>query len=223
MLLAEIHPPQSPSSRGRGLKLIFTHLWTVRLTSPSSRGRGLKCNLYDTSELVDESRPLHEGVDWNSFIADIIGRFIRRPLHEGVDWNRKRANSHSSRCYVALFTRAWIEIELCSVRAQSRKCRPLHEGVDWNYLLHLLRLSLVGRPLHEGVDWNTTYRHSNHDLFGRPLHEGVDWNIKKGMQHCHRRGRPLHEGVDWNFNVTWKSNRLNRSPSSRGRGLKLRS
>ena len=32
--------------------------------------------------------------------------------------------------YVALFTRAWIEMELESEVKKRENCRPLHEGVD---------------------------------------------------------------------------------------------
>ena len=31
---------------------------------------------------------------------------------------------------VALFTRAWIEIELRELHPYDYRCRPLHEGVD---------------------------------------------------------------------------------------------
>ena len=78
-------------------------------------------------------RPLHEGVDWNKIDKVIMLTHQRRPLHEGVDWNTKvrynldnETRSPSSRGrglkspnlsdtlpspYVALFTRAWIEIQ----------------------------------------------------------------------------------------------------------------
>ena len=32
--------------------------------------------------------------------------------------------------YVALFTRAWIEISYISGKFASQSCRPLYEGVD---------------------------------------------------------------------------------------------
>ena len=75
----------SPSSRGRGLKLLVCTLMVLFTVSPSSRGRGLK---------------------YNSTI------------------NIKRCN------IVALFTRAWIEIEPLSKYTDFGTRRPLHEGVD---------------------------------------------------------------------------------------------
>ena len=79
-----------------------------------------------------------------------------RPLHEGVDWNQNitvlRVILHS----VALFTRAWIEIlifflysNFMSVALFTRAWIEIH--LQYQTLFYMLR-----RPLHEGVDWNTS-------------------------------------------------------------------
>ena len=57
--------------------------------------------------------------------------------------------------FVALFTRAWIEIECYPFVVFYGFCRPLYEGVDWNRLLSALAITFRRRPLYEGVDWNT--------------------------------------------------------------------
>ena len=56
--------------------------------------------------------------------------------------------------YVALFTRAWIEIVIPHIIISAVCCRPLHEGVDWNQIYDKLTEMRASRPLHEGVDWN---------------------------------------------------------------------
>ena len=61
--------------------------------------------------VTGNSRPLHEGVDWNSDDTYNNPKFASRPLHEGVDWNQ-----HTT------------------PKKVTKKSRPLHEGVDWNTL-----------------------------------------------------------------------------------------
>ena len=53
---------KSPSSRGRGLKLITKFLKRTSHGSPSSRGRGLKF-IMTLKQISAIRRPLHEGVD----------------------------------------------------------------------------------------------------------------------------------------------------------------
>ena len=104
-----------------------------------------------------KGRPLHEGVDWNISYTVNISFCTRRPLHEGVDWNRAWLTLlWLGR--VALFMRAWIEINQVYGKRAEKESRPLHEGVDWN--IALLGYTKIGicRPLHEGVDWNICHR-----------------------------------------------------------------
>ena len=54
-------------------------------------------------------RPLHEGVDWNLFFCvDFKGRFVALFTRAWIEINDKKLKELKR--YVALFTRAWIEI-----------------------------------------------------------------------------------------------------------------
>ena len=101
--------------------------------SPSSWGRGLKCHVLrytescrqvalfmrawieiidlNTYSIHENSRPLHEGVDWNFTIGqeyhnDVVALFTRA----WIEMNYLICVKHTYD--VALFTRAWIEIIL---------------------------------------------------------------------------------------------------------------
>ena len=143
--------------------------------SPSSRGRGLKSKTLLLQKIRKQSRPLHEGVDWNVMLLQRFVCAVGRPLHEGVDWNIKQGTQ-----YIGY------------------NCRPLHEGVDWNSLLLILTTIMLRRPLHEGVDWNTSR----------------DGNEINGVKSPSSRGRGLK------LIPHWIQPKLMMSPSSRGRGLK---
>ena len=167
---------KSPSLRGRGLKSLLLSLCSTSTSSPSLRGRGLKSaeakNLKEifgvalfTRAWIEifcrppvspqyHSRPLYEGVDWNTSITGNKGLWQSRPLYEGVDWNFDR-KSNVTRTRVALFTRAWIEIN------------ALTKGVNHNLVALFTRAWIeISVPF---VYPSTAER--------RPLYEGVDWNI----------------------------------------------
>ena len=121
---------------------LFTRAWIEMLVSPAMSP-------------IEASRPLHEGVDWNSpFWAPCTMR-LSRPLHEGVDWNKRITKND------CIFS----------------QCRPLHEGVDWNDIAelcdHIFQVALFTRAWIEIRLYLMLYRLSCR----RPLHEGVDWNL----------------------------------------------
>ena len=128
-----VKPNPSPSSRGRGLKwlsekvkdnllqvALFTRAW-IEIWWVHELVRSFDVALFTRAWIEikrlrrhtrpKQSRPLHEGVDWNSVFYWKFATRLCRPLHEGVDWN---IDKHF-KCFcnfVALFTRAWIEMYL---------------------------------------------------------------------------------------------------------------
>ena len=122
-------------------------------------------------------RPLYEGVDWNNVAWKGNRPHSSRPLYEGVDWNIISVSKCLFYFHVALFTRAWIEIESWSHVKANGTCRPLYEGVDWNGKPCNDNTIKQGRPLYEGVDWNTQVHYNIDNETSRPLYEGVDWNL----------------------------------------------
>ena len=110
--IAHIYPmhnagDMSPSSRGRGLKLLREILEFLKGPSPSSRGRGLKLTLGQiTSEISVSPSSRGRGL-----------KLLPPPDIDGYN-------------AVALFTRAWIEIGMLGDYSIFDICRPLHEGVD---------------------------------------------------------------------------------------------
>ena len=78
---------ESPSLRGRGLKLTFPASLSPRFRSPSLRGRGLKCSVCMYFYLCTLSPSLR-------------GRGLKSQLRR----------TQEQKEMVALFTRAWIEI-----------------------------------------------------------------------------------------------------------------
>ena len=120
---------------------LFTRAWieiivllyvVVSVKSPSSRGRGLKYITIIQLSHRYGSRPLHEGVDWNSarcYIFVVIckspssrGRGLKynlgfemsfllpSPSSRGRGLKSSTADTTVPSAMVALFTRAWIEI-----------------------------------------------------------------------------------------------------------------
>ena len=144
---------------------------------------------------------------------------------------------------VALFTRAWIEIQIAAIVSTAPPCRPLHEGVDWNRVAFSLLLLCLRRPLHEGVDWNTVLYCYRKNALLSPSSRGRGLKSRcfliapallaspssrgRGLKFLmlwirtiSPAGRPLYEGVDWNVDRFGKPCNDNTSPSLRGRGLK---
>ena len=99
--------PESPSSRGRGLKSMTEYGEEDIKLSPSSRGRGLKYNITAKEHHVIES-PSSRGRGLKCMFRLVL---LSIP-------------------HVALFTRAWIEIVDAGFNFCSDTGRPLHEGVD---------------------------------------------------------------------------------------------
>ena len=76
---------QSPSSRGRGLKLTLQWIYLSLTQSPSSRGRGLKfCALSDQQIFTKVALFTRAWIEIKIFFIASYMR-ARRPLHEGVD------------------------------------------------------------------------------------------------------------------------------------------
>ena len=116
---------------------------------------GVDWNIQVWYNIINErGRPLYEGVDWNRFKDLACKSAVCRPLYEGVDWNTSAVKIFLRRSYVALFTRAWIEIHLFNDITSIFFGRPLYEGVDWNSCRCKTMNNRFCRPLYEGVDWN---------------------------------------------------------------------
>ena len=197
-----------------------------------------KSILYNTKYL---SRPLYEGVDWNTVrngsprccavSPSLRGRglksqvnIIQYKVFEVALFTRAWIEIHvwHSACMsdcVALFTRAWIEISLCN-GGRSRRWSPSLRGRGLKLPLpitvsfHPLSPSLRGRGL------KLKFRKIHNDIASRPLYEGVDWNFDCLTFWTSCFCRPLYEGVDWNRWYDFFKERLQSSPSLRGRGLK---
>ena len=129
----------------------------------------------------------------------MLDNYVSRPLYEGVDWNAK-ALSDKGINEVALFTRAWIEIDgtkpfdyvyeqspslrgrglkstaagTVSVTAQSPSLRG--RGLKF-YLFHgVIKSSGVALFTRAWIEIGTVL-FSLKLLTSRPLYEGVDWNV----------------------------------------------
>ena len=144
--------------------------------------------------------------------------------------------------WVALFTRAWIEITsaLCFYRPLQR--RPFHEGVDWNCVGVGCVLVHICRPFHEGVDWNFVLGESHFiwvvALFTRAWIEIVyRWVYKQWLyvalftrawiemkkrteRFCVRKSSPFSRGRGLKYRFATAGETAVESPFSRGRGLK---
>ncbi len=191
---------------------------------------------------ISLGRPLHEGVDWNTYKNLILTGILRRPLHEGVDWNAYRIifnriykKSPSSRGRGLKFLKAFCFYKILqSPSSRGRGLKYLHCRLTWPQ---------SGRPLHEGVDWNRQCQQIRYmgdvALFTRAWIEIPFLNVisSKFKRSPSSRGRGLKskyyctEGRfelvalftrAWIeiFHFHWRKIKLLQSPSSRGRGLK---
>ena len=99
-------------------------------------------------------RPLYEGVDWNTCHTQRQTWRVRSPSLRGrglkyyhhiyvyYAFTSPSLRGRGLKCFyltgdmcilsVALFTRAWIEIQKRSIIKTMKRSRPLYEGVDWN-------------------------------------------------------------------------------------------
>ena len=98
---------RSPSLRGRGLKYLVNNHFLLKTRSPSLRGRGLK----------SKSLPIFATENGS---PSLRGRGLKYPT------TPKKVTPKM----VALFTRAWIEIQNYHIVFTKARCRPLYEGVD---------------------------------------------------------------------------------------------
>ena len=104
-------------------------------------------------------------------------------------------NIFSTNC-VALFTRAWIEIYTLEKKSLKNLValftRAWIEIPQADIELYDKTVALFTRAWIEiGMEQDNRTAQSR-----RPLHEGVDRNIKPVTALIHTLGRPLHEGVD---------------------------
>ena len=187
--------------------------------SPSSRGRGLKY-----TGLVQyrqwKSRPLHEGVDWNDVksatqiiafmspssrgrglkflsFTDFLFVFVS-PSSRGRGLKSFYPICKTFRKFVALFTRAWIEMPHVISCIISVKCRPLHEGVDWNVsATPLAVLNPVALFTRAWIEICKTTCYKNYLMSPSSRGRGLKYTGLVQYRQW-KRGRPLHEGVDWN-------------------------
>ena len=139
-----------------------------------------------------------------------------------MDWNASSSGITPNINSVALYTSAWIEIPITTVRKSPISCRTLHECVDWNYSLVANIVVLKCRTLHECVDWNLSCGTIGTWRPSRTLHECVDWNILSTLlidinllSHSTRV-----RGLKYFYLLVETS--LSRSHSTRVRGLKYR-
>ena len=70
---------------------------------------------------------------------------IGRPLREGVGRNGARAIWYLTGLPVALYARAWVEIDLMIEKMNDLESRPLREGVGRNYVFS--RKKYGGNPV----------------------------------------------------------------------------
>ena len=144
-------------------------------------------------------RPLYEGVDWNSGGEPLFSGFVASPSLRGRGLKYLQHEYSYSSQYVALFTRAWIEMTFFLT------------------IRFAMPVALFTRAWIEikTTSWNSLF------VARRPLYEGVDWNIFPAKPASVFKSRPLYEGVDWNFGTGKSQFMIVMSPSLRGRGLKL--
>ena len=143
-----------------------------------------------------------------------------RPLHEGVDWNKTQIVNKYNNVRVALFTRAWIEIQfgfwnvfftavalftrawieilielfltefIRSPSSRGRGLKFLNEAVKHTF--H--SVALFTRAWIEITGATFEYRIKGVALFTRAWIEIFLILLSHNLTSC----RPLHEGVDWN-------------------------
>ena len=174
----------------------------------------------------------------------MFARFFRSPSLRGRGLKSYFIPCRVGVRLVALFTRAWIEIEGLTVSAPSQPASPSLRGRGLKYCTGIMQLWFCRSPSLRGR--GLKYRTSlilEHIRRGRPLYEGVDWNSLseviaarevtspslrgRGLKclalccvtfRCY--SRPLCEGVDWNCPLARWVPSGRTSPSLRGRGLK---
>ena len=165
-------------------------------------------------------RPLYEGVDWNNGGGILSVYIICRPLYEGVDWNRLTPWRDIIAYYVALFTRAWIEISSPGETSERGTQSPSLRGRGLKFVNLIIKHVLSGRPLYEGMDWNVDYmllmngQDLSPSLRGRGLKYASENSNRSADQSPSSRGR----GLKYTDPLVALFHAL--SPSSRGRGLK---
>ena len=133
LISAEWGAGTSPSLRGRGLKYwLHDNFFVPPLCRPLYEGVDWNID-GGASYRAFFSRPLYEGVDWNTKLSHSFHKGTSRPLYEGVDWNLSTVPTSTLRASrplyegvdwniekivttmftaVALFTRAWIEMQI---------------------------------------------------------------------------------------------------------------
>ena len=129
---------ESPSLRGRGLKLRTHGLKTTVGMSPSLRGRGLKCISLSLSLCSGSSSPSLRGRG-----LKYTNNFGGLPICVSPSLRGRGLKSDVKSAFYVMNYR-----------------RPLYEGVDWNPTHAVKNISTLRRPLYEGVDWNTKERYN---------------------------------------------------------------
>ena len=234
----------SPSLRGSGLKCCFCPLMYCINCLPLYEG--VDWNFRKFRRLYQiRGLPLYEGVDWNACQNGIttnptaVSLFTREwieiffdsktfyphqclPLYEGVDWNQYGGLTPYRMIGVSLFTREWIEIFAMNAIQTPSLSLPLYEGVDWNCSSHLINFNQHSLPLYEGVDWNPDVEMRRKLGFGLPLYEGVDWNsvISPLSDFTSNVSLFTREWIEIHYGRDCARNRVPKSPSLRGSGLK---
>ena len=122
-------------------------------------------------------RSLQESVDWNLKMKKSGFKIVGRSLQESVDWNLATTRSIVADFGVALFRRAWIEINwIYSPFAEPRSLSSGERGLKLG-LESIVQMPLHRRSLQESVDWNNKCRWFNCRNNRRSLQESVDWNL----------------------------------------------
>ena len=119
-------PPESPASRGRGLKPLASSAITVALVARFTRA------WIETNPAAVRRDP---GVArftraWIETSASLMCRIDRHVARFTRAWIETESCSDEPDWPVARFTRAWIETADRAATARSRGRRPLHAGVD---------------------------------------------------------------------------------------------
>ena len=142
----------------------------------------------------------------------------RRPLYEGVDWNPDR-NGLCVVFWVALFTRAWIEIHIRAVKAFYNFVALFTRAwIEIPKEIKAVRNKLVALFTRAWIEISALSLFITY-LSGRPLYEGVDWNYKQNREQTFAKvalfTRAWIEIIPLPRSISEKG-----SPSLRGRGLK---
>ena len=152
LLLAKLRPYlMSPSSRGRGLKSLCFKYFVLYNMSPSSRGRGLKLRQQGHS-LCENPSPSSRGRGLKLAPPSAARRYCQVALFTRawieIDCQRNPDSDRS----VALFTRAWIEIAISYSDYSAESVALFTRAWIEIKTKTIYRVQVGGRPLHEGVD-----------------------------------------------------------------------